>query len=109
MSLEDIKTQKKSSVASENNKALLSAKSLAKEYPFFIFLPENLNSEKLQTLLSEKSNRFSTSIDNSMSSFVKLEETDPSNQALIESIVNAFCNSEVIEKVTDSLLNRSSQ
>ncbi|XP_033217370.1 uncharacterized protein LOC117173093 [Belonocnema kinseyi] len=110
ISLEEIKTQKESSASfKNNNETLYSAKYLTEEYPFCVCSLQNFSTENLETFFLKKRNRFSRSIDNSKTSFVKLEEPDPSNQPLIENIVNAFCNLGTIEKVADFLLNGSSR
>ena len=107
MSLEECREQKTSAGSKNKKEKAWTAKSLEKEYPFFLFSLKNLNTNELQKLFAQKRNRFPTFINNSKKYVVKQENFDTSNQLLIENIVNAFCDLDLIEKVADSLLNNT--
>lgn len=84
------------------------ASELSEEYPTYVKLIPELDDSELRNILRNKRHRFNVTITDLIQEDLPVEskkDNSLSHKELIESVVNALCHPDVVDKVTDILVN----
>lgn len=90
--------------AKKSKHALWTTVDLVKHYPSYIKLLDDVKKQELQKFLEEKRERFSLHHIKELSEKLTDIKALPPHKKILESIVNALCHPEVIDKTTELLL-----